>query len=216
MSSQYQAEAVKNAHKNSRLLLAILSGLMLGGVTVLFVFGAGPASEYLIRETLIATGRISFLLFLVPMVAAPLHTLFNNDVSQWLVQRRNLFGMALIGNQLCHLGFVIFLYQISESQPEPTIILIGGIIGFIYLFAMGIFSFPEAVAWLGQDKARKLHQLAFYYIVGIFTYDLVFRNLDDPSVFFWSLLFSAYIVRILAWVKDFNAPKIGVVPPSSR
>ncbi|MBB6521839.1 hypothetical protein [Pseudoteredinibacter isoporae] len=188
-----------HSFSNMSLLLAIAFGFLVSFFIALFNYQA-PLNEEAMRSTLVATGRASFLIFFIPLIAKPLYSFANNALSRGLLHIRPLCGMAFFGSTLFHLSFVYRLYQTVEN-PEPLSVLLGGLTAAAYLSLMTAFTFPIAVSWLGMRKTRLIHQLAFYMFLMVFGYDLIYRNLDDPSPIFWTLYFGALLLRIAAWAK---------------
>ncbi|MEM8497644.1 MAG: hypothetical protein AAF542_06445 [Pseudomonadota bacterium] len=186
-----------------KLWAGFFTGIILGFTVVAFGHGFRIGDEVAIRQTLLNTAHVSFFLFLVPMIARPLRDLNKNAISSYLVKNRSVFGLAFAGNHLWHLAFIVLLYQVSHEQPEPLAVLIGGSFGFLYLAAMAIFSFPAPIRLIGAKKTKLLHQLAFYYLVGVFFYDIVLRNLETPNPVLWVLFWSAIALRLLSWASTY-------------
>lgn len=195
--------AVNLAGQNStsKLWFALIAGLVLGGVTVLVTVDSGVQGEQLIRYTLRSTGHVSFLLFIVPMIAGPLDQLYRCQLSKFLLKNRTMFGLAFAGNHIWHMGFIVALYQLSPGQPEPLPVLIGGSLGLFYLLLMVMFSFPAVVGRAGQAAKRWVHRLSFYYLVGVFIYDIALRNWPEPNRVLFVLLLAALLIRLLSWAK---------------
>lgn len=191
-----------HSFSNRFLLLAIILGFLVS-FFIAEINNQNPLNEEAIRNILVATGRTSFLMFFIPLIASPLHSFVDNTFSRGLLLIRPLCGMAFFGSTLFHLSFVYRLYQ-SVENPEPLSVLLGGLTAATYLSLMTVFTFPAAVSWLGMKKTRLIHQLAFYVFLIVFSYDLIFRNLDSPSPIFWTLYFGALLLRIAAWVKGWR------------
>lgn len=125
-----------------------------------------------IRETLRFSGRLSFILFLIPFVASSLLRLHPSPVTRRLMKLRAEFGLAFVGSHVAHLGLIVWLGAKPEVTFTPVVVAFGGF-GFVVLAALAATSFPATTRALGPQRWRLLHRFGIYYIAFIFAYDWI-------------------------------------------
>lgn len=162
-------------------LLAMSAGLLVG-------FGTGEDG---VRVWIRATARTSALLFLVTFLARPLHQLLRNDATRWMMKSRRYVGVSAAFSHLLHLTAIVWLSLgwPAAYQPDP-VTLVGGGLGFVLFFAMGLTSSNRAVQALGTSWKR-LHKTGAWYVWFIFTLTFV------PETG-WDLLHAGFVLAFVS------------------
>lgn len=135
-----------------------------------------------VRVALKITGRLGLLVFLVPLIASPLHRLRPSEISRRLVRHRRRAGLAYGVIQALHVLLIAGLLAI-EARPGigPMIWIFGGT-GMLLAFAMFATSFRGPARWLGPQRWRALHRLGLWFLVVVYAYDFAAK----PWLEVWS------------------------------
>ena len=161
---------------------------------------------------LIWTGRLAFLVFLVPLFARPLRTLFKNTFTATLMRHRRNAGILYGGIQSVHLIIVIAMFVLMSEPPTETIMVIVGSIGLALSLGMLVTSFSGPAQALGRKRWKWLHKAGFHVFMFIYFFDFVVEPLllgHPTSHLFWALLtVSGMAVRTLVMVKPEPAPQV--------
>ncbi|MCU0535660.1 MAG: hypothetical protein MUD14_17355 [Hydrococcus sp. Prado102] len=113
-----------------------------------------------------ATGRAGTITFIAAFIASPLHKLFPNSLSRWLLKNRRFLGIAFGFQHLVfHLPAVIWFCAIA---PVPIDAIVTGGLGFIILIPMLITSFNAPMKWLGSRNWKILHKTGMFYLMFVF------------------------------------------------
>ncbi len=151
------------------------------------------------------TGRLAFLVFLVPLFARPLRQLVRTDFTATLMRWRRNAGIVYGGIQTVHLVIVCSLFLLVANPPTETIMVIVGSAGLTLSIAMLITSFPGPTKALGRKLWKWVHKAGFYVFMFIYFYDFVIEPLmlDRPaSYLLWaSLTLSGMVVRTIVIFK---------------
>lgn len=148
---------------------------------------------------LVWTGRLAFLVFLVPLFARPLRQLAHNAFTARLMRWRRNAGIVYGGIQTVHLIIVCCMFLMLPNPPTETIMVIVGSLGLILAIAMLITSFPGPTRALGRKLWRWVHKAGFHVFMFIYFYDFVVEPmlLERPATYLlWAVLtLSGMLVR---------------------
>jgi hypothetical protein len=178
------------------ILLFALTFLRLGSM------GAGEAG---VRAMVRSTAQLSVVLFSAAFVASSLHALQARRAwVKWLRANRRYLGVSFALSHTVHLLFILWLARISQEFVDElnAAVVVGGGLGYVFVFAMAATSFDRTAAWLGPRRWRLLHKVGAYYIWFIFFQSYVPRAIVSPAyVPFTSLLLAVLGLRSWAWLK---------------
>ena len=76
---------------------------------------SGPDPETAVGSALRWTGRLAFLVFLIPWLASPLKVLAPGQLSRSLLRWRHLAGITFGGIQVVHLFLIVALFRIYDD-----------------------------------------------------------------------------------------------------
>ncbi len=163
-----------------------------------------PLGHEPIVGALIWTGRLAFLIFLIPLFARPLRTLVRNDFTALLMRWRRNAGVCYGTVQFVHLVIVWIMFSTLAEPPTETIMVIVGSCGLALALAMLITSFPAPTKFVGKKVWKLIHKSGFYVFMFIYFYDFVVEPIlfDHPtSHLLWAALTIAGMsVRMLVWL----------------
>jgi len=146
------------------------------------------------------TARNSFLWFLTAWSASALARLWPGGWRSALLRRRRSVGLGFAASHTVHLAaLLIALFVFDHGTKLVTVV--GGGIGYLFVFAMAVTSNDASVRRLGPRRWRLLHATGGYVIAGIFAFSYLGRVRADPSlgVPMMALIGLAATLRILAW-----------------
>lgn len=165
------------------------------------------ASSDDLTQALRLTGRISFLLFLVLLVARPLHQFVGTGLTAWLLSHRGNFGLAFAGNRAIHLALVALLVSTPSGLPITTLETVGGAFGMFYLAIMVALTIERPARWVGPRVTSLAHRLILYYLVFVFAYDFMLKDPFGTYPVLAAIWFAAVGLRLAAWGRG----RLGVV-----
>lgn len=116
-----------------------------------------------------------------------------------LLRRRRSVGLAFAATHTVHLAaLLIAIFAFGHGSKLVTII--GGGIGYLFVFAMAITSNDASVRRLGARRWRLLHATGGYVIAGIFAFSYLGRVPAQPwlGIPMLSLLGLAALLRVFA------------------
>jgi len=148
------------------------------------------------------TARISFLWFLTAWSASALARLWPGGWRIALLRRRRSVGLGFAASHTVHLGALLIALFVFDHDTR-LVTVIGGGIGYLFVFAMAITSNDASVRRLGPRRWRLLHATGAYVIAGIFAFSYLGRVPTNPAlgVPMLGLIGLAAILRILAWAR---------------
>lgn len=154
---------------------------------------------------LVWSGRLAFLVFLIPLFASPARELFKNTFSQRLLRWRRNAGVAYGGIQIVHLCVIIAMFvELQPAPVESAMVAIGGL-GIALALGMLVTSFDGPTRRLGRVRWRRLHKAGFYVFMFIYFYDFVVEPLllgTFPAYApFAALTLSGMILRTIAMLR---------------
>ncbi|MFA6112742.1 MAG: hypothetical protein WC729_02090 [Sphingomonas sp.] len=173
--------------------LAIVAGAFLthGGWTY---EGAAAAARL--------TARASFLWFVTAWSASALARLWPGGWRTILLRRRRSVGLAFAATHTVHLVALLTAIFVFDHGTK-MVTVIGGGIGYLFVFAMAITSNDASVRRLGPRRWRLLHATGGYVIAGIFAFSYLGRVPANPAlgVPMLSLIGLVALLRVLAWAR---------------
>lgn len=147
------------------------------------------------------TGRLAFLVFLIPLFARPMRQLVRTDFTAMLMRWRRNAGVVYGGIQTVHLVIVCSMFLMLPDPPTETIMVIVGSLGLTLSIAMLITSFPGPTQALGRRLWKWVHKGGFHVFMFIYFYDFVIEPfiINRPaSYLFWATLtLSGMLVRTI-------------------
>lgn len=146
------------------------------------------------------TARNSFLWFLTAWSASALARLWPGGWRTALLRRRRSVGLGFAASHTVHLAaLLIALFVFDHGTKLVTVV--GGGIGYLFVFAMAVTSNDASVRRLGPRRWRLLHATGGYVIAAIFAFSYLGRIKVDPwlGVPMVALITLAAMLRILAW-----------------
>ncbi len=134
---------------------------------------ARNSGEEPIVGALVWTGRLAFVVFLIPLFARPLRQLMQTNWTAWLMRHRRNAGVAYGGIQLVHLVAIAQMFRTLESPPTEAVMVAVGALGIVLAVGMLVTSFETTTRWLGPKLWRALHRAGFHVFMFIYFYDFV-------------------------------------------
>jgi len=150
------------------------------------LLAAHGLNEAGVRAAVRATARTSFLLFLAAFSASALHRLFPGRATRFLLKNRRYLGVSFAASHAFHFGGLAALASIVGDRfwkENPAPIVIGGGLGFAFIFAMAATSFDSTAAFIGPRRWRLLHTAGVHYLWAIFTFDYVGMTLAKSPAY---------------------------------
>lgn len=150
------------------------------------------------------TARASFLIFLIAYTASAMAQLFPGPLTRATLRRRRQWGLGFALAHTIHLGALINYLSLSgEGRPLP--VLIGGSLGYAFMFAMALTSNNASQRMLGKWWKR-LHMVGIHYIWFIFLFSYSGRIASPDrmhiGLVFTPIVLAALGLRIAAWLKS--------------
>ena len=182
------------------LYLALLISILVGLIGYYIPLGHDP-----IVGALIWTGRLAFLIFLIPLFASPLRTLYRTRFTMTLLRWRRNAGICYGAAQSVHLVIVLLMFATLAEPPTETLMVIIGGMGLALSIAMLVTSFPIPTRAVGPKVWKWIHKAGFHVFMFIYVYDFVVEPLilDRPaSHMLWaSLTLAGMAVRTVVLFK---------------
>jgi len=159
------------------------------------------------------TARDSFLWFLVAWSASAVARLRPGGWRSALLPRRRSVGLGFAASHTVHLGALLVAILVF-GHGTKLVTIVGGGIGYLFVFAMAVTSNDAAVRRLGPRRWRLLHATGGYVIAGIFAFSYLGRVKADPwlGVPMMALIGLAATLRILAWTRKRSGIRVATVP----
>jgi DMSO/TMAO reductase YedYZ heme-binding membrane subunit len=169
---------------------------MAGGV--LLAEGTGESG---VRLLIRATARSSLLIFTFAFSASSLRRLWQSDATAWLLRNRRQIGVSFAVSHFIHLAAIVALvrgWPDSFWAETPTLTLVGGGTGYVFIAAMTATSFDRSAAWLGRRSWRRLHLTGSWVIWSIFAFSYAGR-VAAGLLGFLPLLLLLLVPPVLRW-----------------
>jgi len=148
------------------------------------------------------TARDSFLWFVIVWSASAVARLWPGGWRTALLRRRRSIGLGFAASHTVHLGALLIAILVFEHGTKPATV-IGGGIGYLFVFAMAVTSNDASVRRLGPRRWRLLHATGGYVIAGIFAFSYLGRVPTNPAlgVPMLTLIGLAATLRVFAWAR---------------
>jgi len=157
----------------------------------------------------------------IVVAIAPLHTLFTNSLTSWLLRNRKYIGFCFAVAMAWQGLFIYLMSTVHREFYFDEIFYLRdeleGSTGYIFLALMVATSFRAGRRLLSPGQWRLLHLSAIYFLwaypFSVYWWNLSFY--DNPQfidyVFYW-MGFCAFALRIAAWgTKRFQAGTASMV-----
>lgn len=181
---------------------AIVSAVMLG-----LIGAMDGVTEPSVRMAIRATARVSCLLFLMAFVAAPLYRLWPTGFSQWLLQNRRFLGLSMAVSHGFHAVTIGALHIVTHGQ-HPQISPLA-VLGYVFLTAMTVTSFPITAKAIGRRAWRILHTAGMHYFWLAFMMEFALRALSN-----WIYFVLTVLVTLVMAIRLWPRPKRAIVAGS--
>lgn len=181
---------------------AIVSAVMLGLIGTI-----DGLTEPSVRMAIRATARVSCLLFLMAFVAAPLHRLWPTRFSQWLLQNRRFLGLSMAVSHGFHGVTIGALHVVTQGQ-HPQISPLA-MLGYVFLTAMTVTSFPTTAKAIGRRAWRILHTAGMHYFWLAFMTEFAMHALSSWIYFVLTILV-ALVMAIRLWPRPKRTIAVGL------
>jgi DMSO/TMAO reductase YedYZ heme-binding membrane subunit len=183
------------------IAIAGATGLALAIATAAYLAHGGWSYEGAAAAARL-TARDSFLWFVIAWSASALARLWPGGWRTALLRRRRSVGLGFAASHTVHLGALLIAILVFDHGTKPAT-LIGGGIGYLFVFAMAITSNDASVRRLGPRRWRLLHATGGYVIAGIFAFSYLGRVPTNPTlgVPMLTLIGTAATLRVLAWAR---------------
>lgn len=150
-----------------------------------------------------ATALFSFPFLVGAYVAPSLAVLRPGKLSEWLLLRRRLLGLAFSVAVAVHLVLIVHLLTLPSSPPPKVLGLTPGFLTYVVLASMVLASFSRVAKVMGPARARLLLRLGLHWVFAIFTLALL-KGVFVRHYYEWWLLplvlaIAVYAVRFEAW-----------------
>jgi len=159
---------------SARLSCAGLAGGIVVLAAAVAVAGTGKEGWALAARV---TARWSVLWFLVAFSAGPLARLVRRDWTRRLVRERRGIGLGFFTAHSVHLAAVVG--RLMHGGVPDAATLAGGVLAYLFVFAMAATSSDAAVHRLGARRWGWLHTAGQYYLWLIFAQSYLGALLGD-------------------------------------
>ena len=160
------------------------------------------------------TARISFAYFLLSFSASSLYYFFSNALTKFIRHQRRYIGLSFALAHTIHLVALTSFFIVMEENPG-IVVIIGGGLGYVAMYAMALTSNDNAVKKLGFKRWKQIHWFGANYIAVIFAYTYVGKLLDgqpngsDYDYLTFTLMvcmiFMVFILRLIYFLKSKNS-----------
>jgi hypothetical protein len=134
------------------------------------VLGALGPGEWGTHVALVATARLSFLLFWLAYAGGALTTLFG-PAFEGLKRRAREFGLAFASAHLVHIALVAWLVHIGAAPSLGTFVFFG--IAVLWTYLLALFSIPRLQRILGSKGLWPMRVIGVNYIAYAFAVDFL-------------------------------------------
>ncbi|CAJ96186.1 Ferric oxidoreductase domain-containing protein [Cupriavidus necator] len=150
-------------------LFFLLSALVALVAALSYTLAPDPLQA--LQDTVRATARVSFVLFLVVFTASSLAKLVSSALTRALVRERRYLGLSFAFAHFLH-ALAILVY--SSTAPEAFWLgrspasNVPGTIGYVAILLLTITSFETPMRLVGPDNWKRLHLTGVWVIAIIF------------------------------------------------
>lgn len=141
--------------------------LLCVAVAALALGAAQDFSAEGLRAAIRTTARTSLVLFCAAYAASALARLAPSPATAWLLRNRRYLGLSFAASHAIHLALIGGLAAtapgVFASLTSPASFILGGL-GYVFIAAMALTSFPGPSAALGPTGWRRLHAIGGFYL----------------------------------------------------
>lgn len=172
------------------ILVAVVALVMLTGTLV----SVGGDSALGVGARL--TARLTFVFFILAYLARPVWQRFHWAPARWALTNRRWLGLAAAISHSVHLSYVVGA-QMAGGEPIDLVTLLGGGLGFVLFWVLGLTSSDSATRSLGKGW-RWLHRGGIHYLWFIFIITYAGAATVNPMLWvFVGLLAAGALLRAL-------------------
>ena len=188
----------RNDRDNWLVLLGALALIL--GVIAAWLASVGASDEN-IRLTMRESAFLAFVLYIVVLIARPLHQLLRKDWTAKLLRNRRLVGVSFAAAMTAHLGLIAYRFGTQpelEFSPDPF-----GVGAYAVFYLMLITSFDAPKRALGPTGWKLLHRIGLLYAAIIFAVPRPLETITEPEYLRYGIPFAvAVLIRITAWLRS--------------
>jgi|GEM_PF-543441 len=134
------------------------------------------------------TARLTFVFFIAAYLARPVWQRFRWQPARWALRNRRWLGLAAALSHSVHLSYVVAA-QMAANEPLDLVTLVGGGLGFVLFWVLGVTSSDTATRLLGRGW-KWLHRIGIHYLWFIFFITYAGAATSSP----WLWVFVAALV----------------------
>ncbi len=181
---------------------------------MLVVMGTGERGT---DDALLATGRLSFLLFWPAYAGSALAALLGPPFARLKPYVRN-FGLAFASAHLVHLGLVAWLCALGAAPPLGSFVFFG--IGAAFTYLLALLSIDRVNRALSRKAWWTVRTVGLNYIAYAFAADFMRVPLRADVKYlagylpFILLAIAGPVLRALAWVLRVHGELRSTTPPA--
>jgi len=219
-------ELLKSKLINSWNLFWLISG-PISVAMVIAMLGTDLSSGAGVSSMIQLSVRCAVPWLYLAFAASSVHVLFPGPLTRWLLRNRKYFGLIFAAAMGWQAFFILWMVTVhSDYYINEVYVLrdaIEGVVGYLFLTAMTLTSFPFGRKLLSPRQWRYLHKGGIYFLWA-YAFSVYWWNLyyySNPVlidyVFYWGG-FLAWAARAAAWNKkrrqfgEKNAPQSGLSP----
>lgn len=180
--------------------------IVVAAAAAVVAFESAPSTRPPVVHALIATGQLALLIFMIPLFARPLRTLFRTPFTALLMRIRRNAGVAYGGVQLVHLVLVASMFVSLPDPPTETAMVIVGGAGLLLAMMMLWTSFDRPARAVGPVVWRHIHRAGFHIFMFIYLYDFLLEPLlldaPIPHPLYVAALLSGMVLRTITWIQS--------------
>lgn len=185
---------------NPGYAIPLAAGVTGTAVAVLCVAVSGIGQQGTVSG-LRATAVLALPLLVGAYVAPALTVLWPGRLSQWLLARRRMFGLAFSAVFAVHLVLVVrFLSLPPDPAPRPLGLILG-FVAYVLLAGMTLTSLGRVAGAMGVVRVRLLRRIGEQWVFAVFTLTLINGALKHAGLWLvpLTIVIVAYAMRFRAW-----------------
>ena len=147
-------------------------------------------------------------------MASSWHYLFPNTLTKFIRHDRRYIGLSFALAHTIHLvAWTSFFIAINENPG--IVVIIGGGLGYVAIYAMALTSNDNAVKKLGFKRWKQIHWFGANYIAVIFALIYVGKLVDGPPngsdygylafTLIVGIIFMVFILKLINFTKSKNS-----------
>ena len=144
----------------------------------------------------------------IAFAASSIQVLFPGHFSRWLLRNRKYFGMCFAAAMAWQGVFILWMVIVHTDYYMSEVYVlrdaIEGVIGYAFLLAMTVTSFPKGRKFLNAKQWRILHLCGIYflwaYAFSVYWWALFYYSNPVPlDYIFYAAGLAAWLLRTAAW-----------------